>query len=132
MSKFYDKEIWKKGKEQINFIYFVKYIYIYIFLKIFIILYVSYYIDKCVRRSSLPKNAKKYNRFRNELHLDRGDFYIHVSGVQQTDWIPCEQFCSRRRVKRDKNRRSIFFKRGTIQYSFYTLLSSFFLSHFIR
>lgn len=70
-------------------------------------------IDKCVRRSSLPKNAKKYNRFRNELHLDRGDFYIHVSGVQQTDWIPCEQFCSRRRVKRDKNRRSIFFKRGT-------------------
>ncbi|XP_031774011.1 uncharacterized protein LOC100867834 [Apis florea] len=95
-----------------NFIYFIKYIFLKIlFIKVFIILYIL--IDKCVRRSSLPKNAKKYNRFRNELHLDRGDFYIHVSGVQQTDWIPCEQFCSRRRVKRDKNRRSIFFKRGT-------------------
>lgn len=72
-------------------------------------------IGKCVRRSLLLKNAKKYNRFEHEYYLDRGDFYNHASGIRETKsvWIPCEQFRSRARFKRNKNRLLIFFKRGT-------------------
>lgn len=86
-------------------------------------------IDKGVRRSSLIKNARGYRRFGWEQYLDRGDFNSIGSAsrvrrarsvcFRQTDWIPytCAEYSARglrtNRARKDKNKLSIFSKRGT-------------------
>ena len=91
-------------------------------------------IDKGVGRSSLIKNARGYSRFGWEEYLDRGDFNSIGSAARvrrarsvcfhQTDWIPCTcaEYSARglrtNRARKDKNKRSIFSKRGTGVVSF--------------
>lgn len=84
-------------------------------------------IDKCVRRSSLVKNAKRYNRFGHEHYLDRGDFNNvgSASGIQraksvyfrQTNWIPFTELSAQdittSPIERNRKERSVFLKKGT-------------------
>lgn len=99
-------------------------------------------IDKCVRRSSLVKNAKRYNRFGHEHYLDRGDFNNvgSASGIQraksvyfrQTNWIPFTELSAQdittSPIERNRKERSVFLKKGI---SIYYKITNFFIFSYV-